>query len=314
MDIEDILAQFYGMKLLEDKKFKTGAGSDTWYIRTDKGEYILKHPCESEINNPELECELCTFLNNHGVKASEFMINLEEQYITKLNRKIYHLQKYVEGTTYNLNAAPEWLLDSMAAELGRIHSVLKKYKPLPVGIGEDFFNYMTPANALGSYNNSLKIAYDIGDMEVVKDLEFRIKLMNDFPIEKINIQEFSCGNTHGDYFISQILAENNTINAVIDWTSACVHPYVWEIIRSFVYADPDCVEGNINSEKLKRYVDIYLKYNDLNDIDISRMRDLFFYQIAVCDYYGQYYGSDADNRAIYLNQAKFSTKLMKKML
>ena len=38
---------------------------------------------------------------------------------------------------------------------------------------------------------------------------------------------------------------------------------------------------------------------------------LFFYQIAVCDYYGQYYASTAANRHIYLHQAIFSTKLLR---
>jgi hypothetical protein len=41
------------------------------------------------------------------------------------------------------------------------------------------------------------------------------------------------------------------------------------------------------------------------------MPKLFYYQLAVCDYYNQYYQSAAENRNIYLHQARFSTKLMK---
>ena len=40
------------------------------------------------------------------------------------------------------------------------------------------------------------------------------------------------------------------------------------------------------------------------------MAPLFYYQIAVCDFYGQYYASEAGNRGIYLHQAVFSTKLL----
>ncbi len=36
-------------------------------------------------------------------------------------------------------------------------------------------------------------------------------------------------------------------------------------------------------------------------------------EIAVCDYYGQYYASNADNREIYLQQARLATKLLKHM-
>jgi hypothetical protein len=38
---------------------------------------------------------------------------------------------------------------------------------------------------------------------------------------------------------------------------------------------------------------------------------VYYYQIAVCDYYNQYYCSNADNRDIFLHQARFSTKIMK---
>lgn len=41
------------------------------------------------------------------------------------------------------------------------------------------------------------------------------------------------------------------------------------------------------------------------------MQRLYLYQIAVCDYYGQYYASDAENRDIYLQQARLATKLLK---
>ena len=64
-------------------------------------------------------------------------------------------------------------------------------------------------------------------------------------------------------------------------------------------------------EEFVRYVEEYCKYATLTEYDVLNMIHLFYYQIAVCDYYGQYYGSDADNRYIYLQQAKFSTKLLK---
>lgn len=311
MNIEDILDKYYGMTLIKSSKFEVGAGSDTYYTQTNKGEYILKSPSTSEINNPENECELCSFLIENGIQASEFIKNLDDQYITVVDNRIFHLQKFFHGTTYDLNDVPEWLLTEMAATLGKIHRVLKDYKPLPVGIGEDFFKYMTPENARNSYEQSLKTATDKGDTSVVKDLEYRIELMENFPLKPIDIYDFTCGNSHGDYFISQIITGDNKINAVIDWTSACRHPYVWEIIRSYIYADPCCRNGIINEDNLKRYIDTYSKYNELSSVDLKRMKELFFYQIAVCDYYGQYYGSDANNRELYLHQAEFSTKVMK---
>ncbi len=52
-------------------------------------------------------------------------------------------------------------------------------------------------------------------------------------------------------------------------------------------------------------------HGTLNDADLKNLERLYFYQIAVCDYYGQYYDSQAANRGIYLQQARFATRMLK---
>lgn len=89
-----------------------------------------------------------------------------------------------------------------------------------------------------------------------------------------------------------------------------MHPVIWEIIRSYVYASPKCRDGTIDTSEFLDYVAAYLLYAHLNHDDLATMARLFYYQIAVYDYYRQYYESKADNRDIYLHQAVFSTKLM----
>lgn len=198
-----------------------------------------------------------------------------------------------------------------AEMLGKIHTALKDYEGLNVGIGNDFFKYMTPENALRSYENSLSIARENGDSEIEADLLYRIGLMKKFPKYRFEIDKLTCVNTHGDYFISQLICGEDRINAVIDWTTACVHPAVWEIVRSYVYAAPECADGFINAENLAEYFREYLRFSSLNECDLKSAAEIFYYQISVCDYYGQYYSSSADNREIYLHQAVFSTRLMK---
>ena len=264
------------------------------------------------MNNPLIEPELCSFLSNKGLPVSEFVQNRQGEYLSEDdNGKLFHLQKFVEGTSYELNCAPEWLLVEMPKTLGKIHSVLATYKGLSEGIGENFFFSMTPEKALKSYESTLEIARQKNDIEVENDLLFRISLMKRFPLYNIEINKLSNKNTHGDYSINQIICGENKILAVIDWTTACIHPAVWEIMRSFIYADPGCKEGVINGSKLAEYIGNYLSFSDLNAYDISMMAKVFYYQIAVCDYYRQYYESKTDNRYIYLHQAIFSTKLLR---
>ena len=211
---------------------------------------------------------------------------------------------------YDLNTSPDWLLTESAQMLGKIHTALRDYQELPVGIGADFFEYMTPDRASESYKKSLVIAESRGDTEIAADLRYRIYLMQRFPAYEFDLEKLTCCATHGDYFISQIICCERKINAVIDWTTACVHPVVWEIVRSYIYAAPSCKEGQIDMDEFLRYVAEYREFAPLNEYALLCMARLFYYQIAVCDYYGQYYASTADNRHIYLHQAVFSTKLL----
>lgn len=307
-----LLKENYDLDLRFVEKSTVGTGSDTYFVICNEGKFVVKYPAVSEINHPETEPELCEFLLNMGIPVCQFLRNKDGGFLTvdETGRQ-FHVQRFIEGQVYDLNTAPTWLLSESAQMLGKIHTALKGYASLPTGIGTDFFKYMTPERALESYRRSLTIAQNRGDQDNVADLEYRIDLMQRFPAYKFDLDELTCCATHGDYFISQIICGDGRINAVIDWTTACVHPVIWEIVRSYVYAAPSCKVGQINTDEFLRYVAEYRKFASLNEYDLLCMVRMFYYQIAVCDYYGQYYASTADNRHIYLHQAVFSTKLLR---
>lgn len=221
-----------------------------------------------------------------------------------------HLQKFVEGKMYGLNTAPKWLLDDSARKLGQMHSLLKAYPDLPEGIGKQFFLHITPENALASYKLTIEIAKKNGEAQLETDLAYRIELMKRFPKFRFDLEKLTVQNTHGDYMLQQLICGENQINAIIDWTSACKHPIIWEIMRSYIYASPKCQDGKMDIDELMTYIEMYLHYAPLTKEDRMQLGDLFYYQMAVCDYYRQYYDSKADNRSIYLHQAQFSTKLL----
>lgn len=307
-----LLKELYSLDLMEFRKSSVGAGSDTYFVTCNDGKYVVKYPALSEINHPEREPALCEYLNRQGIPACQFLRNRKGEFLTadETGRQ-FHVQRFIAGKMYELNEAPDWLLTESARMLGKIHTALRDYHELPTGIGADFFRFMTPDRALRSYQKSLMTAEDLNDAALIADLKYRIGLMERFPAYEFDLEKLTCCATHGDYSISQLLCGDGKINAVIDWTTACVHPVVWEIMRSYVYAATSCKDGQIDMEEFINYVAAYREYAPLNAYDLSSMVWLFYYQIAVCDYYGQYFTSTADNRHIYLHQAVFSTKLLR---
>lgn len=309
--MKQLLKSHYGLDVLQAEHAAEGAGSDTWFVTCVQGKYVVKYPSASEINHPEQEPELCQHLLDAGIPACRFLRNQDGRFIsTDEIGRLFHVQAFIEGKTYGLNTAPSWLLTESAELLGRIHAALRDKRGLPDGIGRDFFRFMTPHSALASYQRSLEKARQLGDTASAASLTWRMGLMERMPRLAFDLDQLTCQSTHGDYFISQLICRDQHIAAVIDWTTACVHPVVWELIRSYVYASPSCRDGEIDIPEFVRYVAAYRRCAPLTEADLRCMAPLFFYQLAVCDYYAQYYASNAHNRHIYLHQAEFSTKLL----
>ena len=311
---ERLLQAQYGLHLQGARKSAVGAGSDTWFLDCAEGPFVLKYPAASAINHPQLEPALCAFLRKRGIPACDFLPSRSGAYLSRdTDGRVFSLQRRLPGVTPAWHTASKTLLLESAEMLGRIHRTLRDYPPLPEGIGAGFFRYMTPEHALASYQRSLGMALDRGDGEIAAELRWRMALMEQLPTPDFDLTRLTRCNTHGDYFISQFLCENGHLSAVIDWTTACVHPAIWEIMRSFVYAAPECRAGTVDRALLAEYVRAYCQASALNADDLQNLERLYWYQIAVCDYYGQYYASDADNRVIYLQQAQLATRLLQSL-
>lgn len=120
------------------------------------------------------------------------------------------------------------------------------------------------------------------------------------PAYVFDINKFRCGNTHGDYMISQLIWCDSNINGIIDRTCVCRHPYIWEVVRSYVFMAPEVKQGEINVEARINYINLYTEVGSLNSYDIENAGKLFYYFLAVCNFYGQYYDSLSKNRHIYI--------------
>lgn len=157
--LPELLLKKYGLHAERCVQSQVGAGSDTWFADCREGRYVVKFSSVSGINHPEMEVELCRHLLQKGLPVCRFLPDAEGRYLSVDDEgRSFHVQAFIEGTCPALNSAEPWLLDASAVMLGRIHAALADDPVLPVGIGEDFFRYMTPDAARRSYERSIGIA------------------------------------------------------------------------------------------------------------------------------------------------------------
>lgn len=310
--ISQTLMQEWGIDVLRAHRMTTGVGGDTFMVESSQGKFIYKIADANDMNHPEAEPEICDFLHSKGIAVSEFQRNRLGSFVSLYDgNRVSHVQKYIEGKVFSMNEGPGWFMAQAPILLGEIHNELRGYRELPVGIGKDFFRYMTPESVKNSYLNSYEVAKQNRELEILDDLEFRLRFVQKMPDWKFDLEKLTYCNSHGDYTVNQIICGENKINAVIDWTCACRHPVIWEITRSFFYAEPSCAEGKIDEAKFRDYVDRYISVATLNQYDKDNLLKLYFYQLAVCDYYSQYLSVDENRKEEYLVQAKFATNVLK---
>ena len=314
LEFEQLRMRLYKLYEIEIDSMDTsanGAGGLTYFVTADSKKYVVKYPSENEMNHPEAEIKVCEMLLKKGIPACRFIPNKHGKMLsTDENGRRFTLQHFYEGIAYEYNEAPEYLQKQSAVLLAKIHIAMKDMEDIPVGIGGDFFRYRKPEYMKDSYTDTLRQAKSSGDDNISDAIRSNMRIIEAMPAYEFDINKFSCGGTHGDYMISQLIWLDDKVNGIIDWTCACRHPYIWEIVRSYVFMAPEVKQGEICIEALIRYISIYMEYNELKSYDIENAGKLFFYFLAVCNFYGQYYDSISQNRYIYLKQADMSSKLL----
>jgi Putative homoserine kinase type II (protein kinase fold) len=308
-DIELILRNSYDIhEVVSINRINEGYGSECFYISTNDTAYILKLTDRDPSGHQEQIQFVHEALIQAGIPVSKFYTNIDGQFVSQYKEKDCTLQSYIKGIVLKQNTAPDWFMIESPVMLGRIHKALESVPLLNEGMGESFLNCLKDDHIKNYYQNSLQIALSNGHQKIISDIEYRLSILNSIRKIEFNLQKFTLKNTHGDYKIGQIICGKNKINGVID-IDACVHPICWEIIRSYTYADPECIDGNINMENLKRYVESYLKISELNYYDLKMMPFFYYFQLAACNYFGQYYGMMHPNKELLLENAHWSTSL-----
>lgn len=294
-----------------------GYGSHVYHVQTASGAYILRDIENNGMNHPENEAMIVETLRGDGIPSPEILPTKDGQFLVFEGDHVYQLRRYTEGIVLKPNTAPAWFLHESAVLLGRIQCSLEKLPPLPVGIGQGYFDYFTPERAEAAHALTMEHAIRFNHTEISNALKDKITMMRSLEPARINVSGLTCRNTHGDYKIQQIVCGENRIHAVIDLTGACRHPVCFEVIRSYVLAAPECTAGYIDIDNFKKYIADYLRYGTLSTGDLGVMPYLFFYQNVVADYFGQYYAmaaseansANGSGQRLLLRDTFFSVKL-----
>ncbi|MCI8280406.1 MAG: phosphotransferase [Lachnospiraceae bacterium] len=277
----------YGQNI--QKLARTSLGSAQCYIaNTKNGDIFLKiYQEKHDLEQISKEIRICDHLRAKGMQVSEYVKNLNGDFISAEEFGLFTIQKFISGITYEKFQVPGPVLAHSAEILGNIHLHLADISGLnqdftPEWIEEmaDLDRHAKKIETLISLAETLP-SHDEKD-KILSDCKWKLQAMEDLPKRKDHFAGLTRKNSHGDYNTYQWICKGDIITAVIDFGSCSNLPVIWELIRSYTYGGKECKDGaDIDVNLYCEYLRYYLKVNELNKDDLGRGFDFYYYSLAM---------------------------------
>jgi len=171
--------------------------SKVYLIESVTKKYALKEMAPD--NKLEDEGSLISFLLSKEVKVPKIYHTTAGHHTFTNNGLQYILYEFIEGTTFDLNTAPQWLLTKSAQTLGRIHNALTDYKQMLIEIGLEIFSEEELASETQFITDKIKKSIEENDIQLTAALNERLKHIKKISKVKFDCAKFTYVNTHGDF-------------------------------------------------------------------------------------------------------------------
>ncbi len=266
--MKQLILEKYGIKILKMEKTKFGT-ADCYIAYGGSDKYFLKI-YQSKYNRSQIskEIHICQLLLREQICVSEYMDDRAGSFINDSPYGVFTLQKYISGITYDKFCVPSRIICQSAEILGKINQAIENED----GLKTDFpVSWIKNANAdadMAKLEDMVHMAEGLPSgsykKRIIEDCKWKLSIMPEIANNRSSYYQLTRKNSHGDYNTYQWICENESIKCIVDFGSCGNIPIIWELIRSFTYASPECINRNsINIMAYTEYLKRYLRVNHL---------------------------------------------------
>jgi Ser/Thr protein kinase RdoA (MazF antagonist) len=312
-----ILSSEYDLHLMDFKSLDLGS-ANCFKVHCNEGVFFLKE-YQSDFTNDMVcqEASIVEYLISKNFPVAGFIKTKSGQSTVLYGGHVISVQDFVEGKSY-LNDLPHSFLTESAKYLGILHTLLKDY-PMEVSMDYDWATSFS-SEAITQKFNAMLVALDENKSDpnydkIHDDLIFKRKLMESIDDWKEYFNGITFSSTHGDYTACQLICDNDSIKAVIDFSSARCLPVVWEIMRSYIQSGGVSRTGSyFDVEDFSLYVKEYMKYAPLTERDLEAMPYIYLFQLAQSSYgYKEYLVTKTENKEVLLDFGFWRTDICREI-
>lgn len=267
----------------------TGGSANIFKLYCDSGIIILKEFQKWYKRETILkEVHVINHLRSKGINVPEYVRCLNGDYSFNYKGNEVIVQKFIKGFVKKANTGYKKDLLESARILGLIINALKDY-PYDDLPSFDLDYIISKEKLKSSIIKNNELIKSTCDEYIINDLKNKEKIINKLLDVKISsdFKKMTIAKSHGDFGIVQLI--NGDDITVIDFATAMEVPIAYEVIRSYVCADRDCIDGEVNIDNLILYIREFIKYVSLNKYDLKYMAYIYLYKLASSSYgYKQY--------------------------
>jgi len=240
-------------KLINYKEIKEGIENTNYFIKTEKGSYILTlYEKRVDVNDLPFFIGLMKNLNDQKFLSPKPIINKNGNYISEILNKKAAVVTFLDGGAkkiLNPNNCYEVGVNTAKLHLITKNLTQKRENKLSVDSWRKIYNNVK--------SDCSKIHQDLSNI-IEKNLD---------EIEKKWPKNIPSGIIHADLFPDNIFFKDNKFSGIIDYYFSCYDSYAFEIA---ICLNALCFEGknqnlSFNVTKAKKFIDGYSTLRKLNE-------------------------------------------------
>ena len=261
-ELSELFSKYDLGKILNYKEIKEGIENTNYFIKTEKGKFILTL-YEKRVNEKDLPFFIGLMRNLHDKKfpSPEPKINKNGSYISEILGKKAAIVSFIEGSAKK-NLTPNNCFD-VGANTAKLHLITK-------GLAGKRENELSINSWRKIYNKVKK------DCSKIHSNLSNVIEKNLDEIEKNWPKNIPSGIIHADLFPDNIFFKQNKMSGIIDFYFSCYDFYAFEIA---VCLNALCFEGknenlSFNVTKAKKFINGYSKIRDLDENEKKSLKIL----------------------------------------
>lgn len=276
----------YKIKYWKFYKKLGGGNSDNILIYTNKGKKVIKRYYWS-LPSTIYEHSILQFLAKKNFPVPHLEINNEGETYTKIDEKHYAVSEFKEGHSCHLFYMSKKTMEQyvfLAGEkLAQLHELITGFR----ANGKKLNGYMPDGVRLWrGVDWHLKILDEFTKQkESDKRGKFLLSIKDEFKDKLIELgqyyekpnKEFDKIIIHGDYSPQNILFNNNTISAILDFGDANLNLRLNDVARG-IETFSRSAEFNFNSKYAKNFIKSYNKQNRVTEKEVEAIPDLIMWR------------------------------------